>query len=190
MTTWKSIFRFFFPQVLSFVTVDTQQEVGEPLQATFQGKVQDSKATEHPVLRVPPKHIRLHVFCRNSYVCCWFQLNPFHLHDRNLQDTSYLWYVSLSKLPLSFDNQLLDRAWAPTELTRAHRGPHWNVWHAAYIFSRKKVSVLLLLNSQFGSCKGPIKLVLTNYFVVKAVTSSRSLSFIAARFYTKTVILV
>lgn len=71
------------------------------------------------------------------------------------------------------------------------QGTYWNVWRAACIFSRKKVNVLfLLLNSQFGSCKGPIKLVLTNYLVVKAVTSSRSSSFIAARFYTKTVFLV
>lgn len=71
------------------------------------------------------------------------------------------------------------------------QGTYWNVWHAACTFSRKKVNVLLLLlNSQFGSCKEPIKLVLTNYLVVKAVTSSRSLSFIAARFYTTTVFLV
>lgn len=153
--------------------------------------VQYSKAAEHPCSGYHQTLSDFNAFCRDNYVCCWFQFNPFHLYDWNLQDTSYLWCISLSKLRLNFDNQLLDRAWAPTPLTCAHRGPYRNVWHAAYIFSRKKVNVLfLLLNSQYGSCKGPIKLILTNYFVVKAVTWSRSLSFIAARFYTTTIILV
>ena len=143
-----------------------------------------------PVVWASPQLIRLMSSAGTATYVVWFQFNPFHLYDWNLQDTSYSWYISLSKPQLGLDHQLLD-TWAPTVLTCAHRGPYWNVWHAAYIFSRKKVKVLFLpLNCQSGSCKGPIKLVLTNYSEVKAVTSSRSLSFIAARFYTKTVILV
>lgn len=136
------------------------------------------------------EHIRLHDGCRDK-LCGLLDsgLTPF-LRMTETCKTPRI-YISSSKLWLSFENQLLDRAWAPAMLTCAHRGPYWSVCHAAYIFSRKKVNVLfLLLNSQSGSCKGPIKLVLTNYFVVKAVTSSRSLSFIAARFHTRTVILV
>jgi len=51
------------------VTVDIQQEVGEPLPATRQGKIQYSKLLSTRGLGITTAH-QTYVFCRDSYVCC------------------------------------------------------------------------------------------------------------------------
>lgn len=94
--------------MLSFVTVDTQQKIAEPLRATFQGKVQYLKAAEHPCSGYHQSTSDFMSSTGTTIYVVWFQFNPFHLYDWNSQDMIHILhrydtYLTYDTYPLLYD---------------------------------------------------------------------------------------